>query len=744
MGSVRTLAKMVTLGFWVALLGLSVAEVVWGATVSCPEGYASSLSKAGDQCYRKQTCSDAGCSIVGFLQGPSSCKKEISKPLSIDVVKDLKMDGNAVLINAVKGSSNKWLQLVGSNWEDIEAKVNQFTLDSSACANSATVCVLVWDGTKLRAVMYSTKEIEITITTNASPLVILMGGASSSTETKKVKIEGFCQVQGTAIPSGPQCNPVDCYPNAECINGQCICKAGFSLYNNLPKRTIYIMDKIKNEILKNTLVTFNEGGKTKSLKTKDDGTLELLGCIDQNTKFKIEGYCESAKLATISGPIVEMTQFTSVVFVVANAKDDSPIKDAAIVIDPSKTVTTDENGNHVEEHCEALNNKEFGIKKDDFCDAKVTVEKLEGAKDFKWALMHPKTKVQVKVVDTEGKPISDVQMDYKNEANVAQTAQKTDTDGDLSIDDACHGQILKEVEFSKDGFCKFKQDLEVEESPSYFLQVALRKEISNEVVYEQKGVVPIVKAKRITSITDWGFGYKIEFKVTLTKAFSASSDVNLLHISQGGDDNVDGDRIPAIFLTETSKLKIISDVEGISEADATLEKSLTVGTEVTVSIEFSYNSYTDKGSLVYKIGTEELKKETTTKPKVYQNADLYLSNVWSDSAAAYVTVKDLSVISTNPTMLMVQMVDKTAKTPVTDLKLKVTVLDTKEYREVTADAATGVACIHELCEDVDVKIEVVAGQPCQPPVAGKTYSGSVTFYRVEAKITHVNFPVECK
>ena len=79
------------------------------------------------------------------------------------------------------------------------------------------------------------------------------------------------------------------------------------------------------------------------------------------------------------------------VFVVANAKDDSPIKDAAIVIDPSKTVTTDENGNHVEEHCEALNNKEFGIKKDDFCDAKVSVEKLEGAKDFKWALMHPKT-----------------------------------------------------------------------------------------------------------------------------------------------------------------------------------------------------------------------------------------------------------------------------------------------------------------------------------------------------------------
>ena len=81
----------------------------------------------------------------------------------------------------------------------------------------------------------------------------------------------------------------------------------------------------------------------------------------------------------------------AVVFVVANGKDDSPIKDAAIVISDEKTITTDDNGNHVEEHCEALNNKKFPIKKDSFCDAEVTVEKLEGAKAFKWALLHPNT-----------------------------------------------------------------------------------------------------------------------------------------------------------------------------------------------------------------------------------------------------------------------------------------------------------------------------------------------------------------
>ena len=90
--------------------------------------------------------------------------------------------------------------------------------------------------------------------------------------------------------------------------------------------------------------------------------------------------------------------------------------------------------------------------------------------------------LQVKVIDTEGKPISEATMNYKNEKNEAQTAITTDTDGDLSAD-LCHGQILKDVEFYKPGFCKFKQDLEIEESPSYFLQVALRKEISNSLQF---------------------------------------------------------------------------------------------------------------------------------------------------------------------------------------------------------------------------------------------------------------------
>ena len=192
--------------------------------------------------FRKQTCSGTGCTIVEFLQGSDSCKTGGSNALNVDVIKDLKLDGKAaVLINAIKGQNGNWVQLVGNKWENIEAKVAQFTLDSSACTG-ASICVLVWDGTKLRAVMYSTKEIEITITnSNSNPLGILLGGGSSTTETKNVKIQGFCQAKGTVtVPTGPQCDPVDCYPNANCIEGQCICKTGFSLYNNLDPSKIDI------------------------------------------------------------------------------------------------------------------------------------------------------------------------------------------------------------------------------------------------------------------------------------------------------------------------------------------------------------------------------------------------------------------------------------------------------------------------------------------------------------------------
>ena len=181
---------------------------------------------------------------MALLQGGDACKFANSKPLSIDIVSDLKLDGNVAIVNAVKGANGFWAQLVGTQWQNIDAKVNKFTIDSTDCDASQTVCVLIWDGTKMIAKMYDAKEIEITVTTvqKSNPFAFMMGQASStSTEIKKVKVEGFCQVEGTVVPTGPQCDPVDCYPNAECNGGQCHCKSGFIAYNSaltIPSKTL--------------------------------------------------------------------------------------------------------------------------------------------------------------------------------------------------------------------------------------------------------------------------------------------------------------------------------------------------------------------------------------------------------------------------------------------------------------------------------------------------------------------------
>ena len=69
------------------------------------------------------------------------------------------------------------------------------------------------------------------------------------------------------------------------------------------------MDSFKNE-LKNTIVTYTEGDKTKTVKTNEDGRIILKGCIDKKTIFTVPGFCESKRLEDISGNLVELTKFT--------------------------------------------------------------------------------------------------------------------------------------------------------------------------------------------------------------------------------------------------------------------------------------------------------------------------------------------------------------------------------------------------------------------------------------------------
>ena len=75
------------------------------------------------------------------------------------------------------------------------------------------------------------------------------------------------------------------------------------------ERTLYIVDKKTGATLKNTMVSYNEGSETRTLQTTEHGTIELIGCIDEKTKFTAEGYCESEVLG--SDQVVKMTKITS-------------------------------------------------------------------------------------------------------------------------------------------------------------------------------------------------------------------------------------------------------------------------------------------------------------------------------------------------------------------------------------------------------------------------------------------------
>ena len=62
--------------------------------------------------------------------------------------------------------------------------------------------------------------------------------------------------------------------------------------------------------LQNTVVTYTEGGKTKTAKTNEDGRIILEGCLDKSTVFTVPGFCESKALADISDNMVHLTKFT--------------------------------------------------------------------------------------------------------------------------------------------------------------------------------------------------------------------------------------------------------------------------------------------------------------------------------------------------------------------------------------------------------------------------------------------------
>ena len=164
----------------------------------------------------------------------------------------------------------------------------------------------------------------------------------------------------------------------------------------------------------------------------------------------------------------------------------------------------------------------------------------------------------------------------------------------------------------------------------------------------------MTKGKRVKTIHDWGFGYKIHFSLTMTKSDdSVNKFVNLFSILQSGstaDDGTYGDILPTVSLNPKSKaLKIEAKINGITDLYKH-EETLTVDKKIVVTIDYEYDLNKNNGKFVTKIDSDESKKEVTNaKPKVYEMADVYFSSPFTDSASPYVSLTDLNIVSTTPT-----------------------------------------------------------------------------------------------
>ena len=79
-------------------------------------------------------------------------------------------------------------------------------------------------------------------------------------------------------------------------------------------------------------------------------------------------------------------------------------------------------------------------------------------------------------MDTQGKPIPDVVMNCQME-KISKDSKSNATGDVLPAHQTCHGQAMN-LTFSKSGFCQYKEEVIIEESPSFYLKVALKKDIS--------------------------------------------------------------------------------------------------------------------------------------------------------------------------------------------------------------------------------------------------------------------------
>ena len=143
------------------------------------------------------------------------------------------------------------------------------------------------------------------------------------------------------------------------------------------------------------------------------------------------------------------------------------------------------------------------------------------------------------------------------------------------------------------------------------------------------------------SIPEWSDEFKIEYDVIVNKALSGSWK-SLFHLTTGGNINVEGSRLPAVFLHPNTKYITCYHVNGNNNNCHIYNYELNKDYHFEIS-----QRKNSQGEAVYriKVNGETVHEIVNTTPLKFKDVKLYLSDSWYETFAPFGKLSNLKIIA---------------------------------------------------------------------------------------------------
>jgi hypothetical protein len=162
--------------------------------------------------------------------------------------------------------------------------------------------------------------------------------------------------------------------------------------------------------------------------------------------------------------------------------------------------------------------------------------------------------------------------------------------------------------------------------------------------FNQSGNVPLIRDNLVTTFYGWGEEYIVSFDFEAIKAMAYSTLANILHLSIGGQYDLYGDRIPAVFVNQLNSEQVIEFRSSVSgDHDHAFDFSYQLNTPYHIEI----SQLKKNDILMYSIQINNVTVHSTvnTDVEVFPAVHLYLTDPWLSTFGTYGTVRNLWVAS---------------------------------------------------------------------------------------------------